>query len=257
MEDTRCLLLNAPTSKEFVRAILNLKKDQCLRVCIFLYKWWDVRNKANAGEPTPSSMDVVCAVSQMFRDIYEDGNKPTCLPAPRRLWKPPDENFLKINFDAGFRKKDGMGTCGFVVRDHLGEAILAGAANVKPVRDALSTEAMACLFALESVEAVGISRIELETDCSQLQDAILSQRRDLAPGGVLFRSIRELLQDRFVCNKVIAIPRSCNSSAHEIAKLALSWDLGQSNVWNDPLPDFVCTHVARDFGELASYNERP
>jgi ribonuclease HI len=173
------------------------------------------------------------------------------------LWKPPDENFLKINFDAGFRKTDGMGTCGFVVRDHLGEAVLAGAANVKPVRDALSAEAMGCLFALESVEAVGISRIELETDCSQLQDAIMSQRRDPAPGGVLFRSIRELLQDRFVCNKVIAIPRSCNSSAHEIAKLALSWDPGQSNVWNDPLPDFVCTHVARDFGELASYNERP
>jgi ribonuclease HI len=209
---------------EFVWAILNLKKDQCLHICIFLYKWWDVRNKANVGEPVPSSMDVVCAISHMFRDISEDENKPTCLPTPRRLWKPPDENSLKINFDAGFRKKDGVRTCGFVVRDHLGEAVLAGAMKVKPIRDALSAEAVACLFVLESTEAVGISRIKLETDCSQLQDAIMSQSRDLAPGGVLFRSIRELLQDRFICNKIIAIPCSCNSSAHKIAKLALSWD---------------------------------
>jgi len=62
-------------------------------------------------------MDVVCAVNYMFTDINEEGNKPISLPAPRRLWKPPDKDFLKINFNAGFRKKDGVGTCGFVVRN--------------------------------------------------------------------------------------------------------------------------------------------
>jgi hypothetical protein len=39
LEEVRCLLMNAPTSKEFVRPILNLKNDQCLRICLFLHKW--------------------------------------------------------------------------------------------------------------------------------------------------------------------------------------------------------------------------
>ena len=104
----------------------------------------------------------------------------------------------------------------------MGEAVLADAAKIMPLHDALSAEAVACLFALESAEFAGMSRIELETDCSQLRDAIISQSRDLAPCGVLFRSIWELLHDWFICNKVIVVLCLCNSSAHEIAKLALS-----------------------------------
>jgi len=135
--------------------------------------------------------------------------------------------------------------------------VLAGASKISPVRDALSAETVACLFALKSAEQAGISRIELEMDCSQLREAITSQDRDLAPCGVLFRSIRELLRDHFICNKIVNISRSCNSSAHEIAKLALSWDPGQSNVWTDPLPEFVNSLVTRDIVEFTSINERP
>jgi hypothetical protein len=79
----------------------------------------------------------------------------------------------------------------------------------------------------------------------------------MTASGVLFRSILELLADHFLCNKVLASPRYCNSSAHEIAKVALSWDPGQSLVWDDPLPDFVNNLAARDCVELTSVNERP
>lgn len=63
---------------------------------------------------------------------------------------------------------------------------------------------------------------------SQLREAITSQARDLAPAGILFQSIRNLLHDQFYCNSILNISRSCNSSAHEIAKIALNWDPGQS-----------------------------
>jgi len=58
-------------------------------------------------------------------------------------------------------------------------------------------------------------------DCSQLREATTSHARDMAPNGVLFRSIRELLFDHFNCNKILLSPRSYNST-HEIAKIALS-----------------------------------
>jgi hypothetical protein len=106
---------------------------------------------------------------------------------------------------------------------------MAGAANVSPVRDALMAETLACKFAAAEVQ--GISRIELETDSSLLREALATISRDLAPQGVLFKGIREILADHFRCEFIRNIPCSCNSVAHEIARLGMSWDPGQSTVY--------------------------
>jgi len=54
---------------------------------------------------------------------------------------------------------------------------------------------------------------------------------------------------------VYNVPRSCNSSAHELASMGMSWDPGQSWIWTDPLPKFVNVFVAHDLAEHASVNE--
>lgn len=192
----------------------------------------------------------------MLIDIQND-NMPLISPIKNcNAWIPPASEILKINIDGAF-KESSAGACGFITRNHSGEPVLAGVANITPVLDALAAETTACLFALESAERYGISRIELETDSSQLREAITSMSRDLAPGGVLFKCIHELLHDHFRCTKVSNILRLCNSSAHEIAKLALSWDPGQSSVWSDPLLEFLFDSVAHDSAELALVNTRP
>jgi hypothetical protein len=38
-------------------------------------------------------------------------------------------------------------------------------------------------------------------------------------------------------------------AAHELARLALSWDLGQSFVWVDPPPNLVSELVARNLAK--------
>jgi hypothetical protein len=47
IEDIRIQLLQAIV---FVRAVLNLKEDICLKAAVLLWKTWDARNKSNAGE---------------------------------------------------------------------------------------------------------------------------------------------------------------------------------------------------------------
>uniref|UniRef100_A0A0E0QH38 Uncharacterized protein n=1 Tax=Oryza rufipogon TaxID=4529 RepID=A0A0E0QH38_ORYRU len=46
--------------------------------------------------------------------------------------------------------------------------------------------------------------------------------------------------------KVSFAGHSCNRCAHDIARLSVSWDLGQMSVWADPLPEYVNVLVARD-----------
>ena len=168
----------------------------------------------------------------------------------------PPEDRLKINFDGAFKAETLTGSCGFIIRNSSGEAVTAGAANVSPVSDAMMAETLACKIALEAAEAHGISRVELETDSALMREALATNARDLAPGGVLFKGIRELLADQFRCDCVRNIPRSCNSVAHEIARLGMSWDPGQSVVWLDPLPKFVNILVAHDLAEQSSLNIR-
>jgi len=56
------VLLSATTAQEVVREVLNLKDEVCIKIIIFLWKWWDVRNKINAGERLQASAQVIRAV---------------------------------------------------------------------------------------------------------------------------------------------------------------------------------------------------
>lgn len=152
LEDVRESLLNTHSGEEFVRNILDLKADRCTIIVLMLWKWWDVRNKINAGEASPSNEEVISTVLAMFRDIENgDSQRSTSVAAPRRVWKPPEQDHLKINVDGAY-KENNIGACGFIIRNHFGEAVLAGAANISPVMDALSAETVACLFALQAAE---------------------------------------------------------------------------------------------------------
>lgn len=117
------------------------------------------------------------------------------------------------------------------------------------IHDALMEETIACKQAPEAAECFGIIQIEVETGSCHLKGALTSQAKDLAFGGNIFRFLHAYLFNHFRCLTICNVPRSCNSSAHELARKGLSWDPGQSNVWTDPLPEFVPGLAARDYAE--------
>jgi len=115
----------------------------------------------------------------------------------------------------------------------------------------LTAEASACVKALQAATDFCISQIQLEMDSSILKQALLMPSLDLAASGMLIRDIRDLLHEHFVRNNdIILIRRTCNSVAHELARLGMSWDRGESCIWTSPLLEFVKGLVTRDFVSL-------
>nr|BAD05391.1 hypothetical protein [Oryza sativa Japonica Group]BAD05566.1 hypothetical protein [Oryza sativa Japonica Group] len=104
----------------------------------------------------------------------------------QRKWHPPILGELKLNFDGAFFDEGKTGGWGFVVRDHGGHCVLAGAGRIELVHDALCAEAMACLYALRAAANNGISHVSVETDCSVLVRALKSADYDQATAGVIF-----------------------------------------------------------------------
>jgi hypothetical protein len=87
----------------------------------------------------------------------------------------------------------------------------------------------------------------IETDSTQLKDAITWTSRDLSIGGshfVLFcfvLDMRSLLHENLNCLSICNILRSCNPSGHELPSIGMSWDPGKLCIWADPLPGFFKT----------------
>lgn len=137
----------------------------------------------NAGELMQSTEETVRSVLRMVHDIQGEGaatGKQVTIQKCR--WKPPPPDVLKINCDGSFKPESKLGAWGFVIRNNEGTTILAGARSLGVVHDALLAETMACKHAIEAAEHFGISQVMIETDSSQLKEALSSLAMDLAVG---------------------------------------------------------------------------
>lgn len=123
------------------------------------------------------------------------------------------------------------------------------------MHDALLAETMACKHALEAAIQFGISMVVVETDSAELKEAIDSEEFHLWVRGNLFREIKELAVENFNIFSICKISRVCNSFAHDLVSLSMSWDLGQYHFWTNPLPEFVKNRSICDWAEFQLINE--
>ena len=104
---------------------------------------------------------------------------------------------------------------------------------------------MACLQALQAAIDLGKSRVHLETDAVQVQQAVESQRWDLSMAGGLIREIKELVSLNCVEFKIRAVPRSCNRVAHDLAALGCVCSVDDDPIMAHP-PDCILNIVAAE-----------
>jgi ribonuclease HI len=120
----------------------------------------------------------------MLNDLHKSDRKGTVRRDGERIdWNAPPPGQLKINSDGSFIQETMQGCWGFIVRDHDGEVVLAGA------------EAAACAQALQAATDQGISRVQVEVDSTDLQQALQTSSMDLATCGMLLRDTRALLNE--------------------------------------------------------------
>jgi ribonuclease HI len=188
-------------------------------------------------------------MAELFMSLNGTGNghHERCHDATK--WQPPPEDILKLNFDGAFLKEQRRGAWGFVIRDATGTGIMAGSGKLLAVFDAISAEAAACIEALRAASMLGISRIIIESDSTNLLQALQTSHYDQAPGGLLFMEAREEIRLNFDVVSFNHCKRVCNNAAHTLASRVLFGEDGQSSRWTDPFPTFVTELLVRDIAE--------
>jgi len=92
----------------------------------------------------------------------------------RPRWKKPAGGILKLNSDDAFREGSKDGGWGFVIRNHQGRVIRAGAGKEEFLLNAFHAELLGCAAGLQEAARLGISRIDIETDASLVKGALVS-----------------------------------------------------------------------------------
>ena len=119
LEPVRQKLLPKASAWEVIQEILNLKKDECLKAVILLWRWWDVRNKLNKGERGLSRDGFMADVLRLMGELGHKEKQMLERPANvQQKWAPPPPGLLKINSDGAFVSDTLTGGRGFIIRDH-------------------------------------------------------------------------------------------------------------------------------------------
>lgn len=111
------------SAKEVVNHILMMKEDEKLTVTSFLWVWWDVRNKTNAGEEMLDTGQVVHRTRCMATSWRDPSLNPSAAPSASHRenpqWSPPPPDVLKINSDGAFNPKEKAGAYGFIISETM------------------------------------------------------------------------------------------------------------------------------------------
>jgi hypothetical protein len=170
----------------------------------------------------------------------------------RNIWKPPTEGNLKINVDAAFSEDTGDAAIGVIARDHLGHISLAASIVIDKCSDAEEAEACAIREGLNLAVEYNLKPNAIESDCANAVATANSHKVVASRCWGIYRDIERLKILSPGCN-VTKVVRSCNSVAHELAKLARV--SGDSYVWLPPIPGNVLALCVKDLCTNHAMNE--
>ncbi|KAJ8422423.1 hypothetical protein Cgig2_003003 [Carnegiea gigantea] len=209
-----------------------------------IWKCWIVRNRFIFGTPDQNlsilgkrAMDFVAPYREAQQD--EVSLQPTRYPTS---WTPPMAGYLKLNFD-GSSLNNGLWGWGFVLRNHDGDVVLAGAKHGTHSAGPTIEEARSCLCAIKTAFAFGARNLIVKGDCLPLIAILKShQVHDDAVG--LFA--RDMLSFPALLDFVSwsFVKRGGNRVAHNIAHRQPFYLEGK--LWESVVPKDIASPASDD-----------
>ncbi|XP_028773622.1 uncharacterized protein LOC114730681 [Neltuma alba] len=147
-------------------------------------------------------------------------------------WRPPDNNWIKVNVDGAYSPDRNISACGGLLRNMRGEFLRGFIFHIGQ-GDALTAELQACLHGLKVAWDEGYRNVILESDATSAIELLSEDPNELHDDYVIIREARALLTREWNV-KLSYAPRSCNQAADLLAKLGLGAMPGVYILQNPP-----------------------
>lgn len=157
-------------------------------------------------------------------------------------WEPPLRDYCKINSDAACFE-DGRYGLGGIMRDEVGDIMVATCTVVNGNKNAEIAEALAARHALTTAIEAGLSRVILEVDNMKVYAHLKNGTKEQSCFGFIMNDIRALARQ---CSdiKFSHVGRNGNVAAHELAKMSCNFE--GLRVWIEEAPHEIIRTVIDD-----------
>ncbi|XP_057419104.1 uncharacterized protein LOC130713349 [Lotus japonicus] len=221
---------------------LSYKPDEMKTITQALWAIWKARNEnlfnGRLQDPT-AAIHKALALLMEWLEAQEKTHQSSGTSS-NVVWKPPPENSLKVNIDAGWTGTEAIGF-GLVVRDHNARMMFA-ATYMEPARfDPAMAEALALRWSLSVIEELGMDDVVIETDSMIVYKAMREAHCKPYIEPIILDC--KFLASMFPKFSISHVKRKANNSAHSLAALANEFP---SNVWWDNPPRSVAEAIFVD-----------
>lgn len=209
--------------------------EEYVEILLMLWAIWTARRKAIHKAIYQSPVTVRGFVTSLLEELQlvtdqkqskqELGAKKKHQPS--QAWIAPPLNFMKLNVDGGVAKVQGKGAAVVVCRSAEGVYQGSSARVFDGITDPPLLEALACCEAMALAKDLGIQKLGIASDASDVIKAIKHGSRCSCSS--VLKEIEHRRQD-FQVVEFVHEGRECNTHAHNLVRSALFLDHGRY-VW--------------------------
>ncbi|MBA0780198.1 hypothetical protein Gotri_004332, partial [Gossypium trilobum] len=196
----------------------NLSIEECEIRAITYWAIWYNRNKIYHDGVRESVAEVVGFIKAYYTDtaVMRERLK-NSWDGENLVWEPPDNDTIKINFDASFNHITNCSISGILARNKEGLIMAACSYPWKNIPDPVMAEAKACLQAVTLAEDMGFLDVCIEGDALTIIRKLRLADEDRSCISSLIKEIKER-GCRFRRLSFKHMPRAANKAAHAMAK---------------------------------------
>ncbi|GAU46456.1 hypothetical protein TSUD_402230 [Trifolium subterraneum] len=205
------LNINNNISDNLFSILQRLDKEEQELFGVMVWSIWKRRNNQVWDNITDSNR------TQLRRHV---GN-PQSVPQQVN-WEKPSHGRYKCNIDASFSPMSNKVCIGMCIRDTNGCFVAARTEWMEPILDVDIGEAMGLLRALNWMNEIQLTNVDLEMDCKRVVDNLYSSRTYRSDLGDILSDCRTILTTSLVNSHVKFIRRQANEAAHRLARVATS-----------------------------------
>ncbi|TYH80252.1 hypothetical protein ES332_D03G120200v1 [Gossypium tomentosum] len=219
----------------------------CKLRAITYWAIWHNRNKSYHEGVRETATEVAGFIKAYDIEISATRERLASLCDGRILtWEPPDNDTIKINFDASFNQSANFSTTGIIAQNKDGLIMAAGTYSWKNIADPVMAEARACLQAVILAEEMGFQDVCFEGDALTIIRKLRATDEDKSCIRSLIKRLRKKGR-RFRRLSFKHIPREANKVAHAMAKYGERYEHPQFWIEEAPLAiEFLVNQERRD-----------
>ncbi|XP_019151856.1 PREDICTED: uncharacterized protein LOC109148575 [Ipomoea nil] len=202
-----------------MRVFNILTEEQCGLVIVVLYNIWNARNTAVWEHALPRPEQVWRRAATALH-AYQQMHRPPPTAPVTEAAAANGSDTPRCYVDAGYRPDTGEATYGAMLLSHHGTFVAATSGKLSGAFSAVMAETLACKEALSWLKDRDIRKVDLLTDCSELQNALYSSpTANFSHIGIIVDQCRTAISLFTHCS-LSYISRTLNFHAHTLASLA-------------------------------------